>query len=81
MAEMKLIGIFHEKDNNYVERNIGFNSREVIYYAETNDPEIIVVILAKDKIKEVIYVKCSARSFYAIKSKAESEDVFNYSNN
>jgi hypothetical protein len=81
MAEMRFIGIFSPDGKGYEEKKVGFHSRQIIYYSETNDPEITAVVLVKEGIKEVMYVKATSLEFFKAKSKAESEDMFIYSDN
>lgn len=82
MSEMRFIGIFASDDGKAIdEKKIGFHSRQVLYYSETNDPDITAVILAREGIKELVYVKATSYDFFVAKRKAENEDIFVFTDN
>lgn len=78
--EMKFRGLYNESGK-YVERAVGFHSRDVLYYMATNRPDVTAVILARQGVKEVIYVTVSPSDFNFEKQKAEKADIFTYSHN
>lgn len=73
MAEIKTIAVYND-DGVPIKREVGFNSKSILYYTETNSEKITAVVLIKDLVKELIYINMPIEKFRQKKIEADEAD-------